>query len=133
VRRRLGWPISGPGGEIAFSVVDLIASLIDHSLITRGIGFDGASRFGMLETIREYGLERLVASGEEAAVRDGHAHYCLAYAERYAPECFRDDDVVLRFDAIAAEHADIPAALAHLAAAEMDDEQVRLAALVGPF
>ena len=87
----------------------------------------------MLETIREYGLERLGASGEEAAVRDAHARYCLAYAERYAPEFFRDDDVVLRFDAIAAEHADILAALAHLAATELDDEQVRLAALLGPF
>jgi predicted ATPase/DNA-binding CsgD family transcriptional regulator len=129
----IGSPVSGTGGETASSVFDCIASLLDHSLITREIGFDGASRFGMLETIREYGLERLGASGEEAAVRDAHARYCLAYAERYAPEFFRDDDVVLRFDAIAAEHADILAALAHLAATELDDEQVRLAALLGPF
>ena len=62
--------------------------------MTRGTGGDGASRFGMLETIREYALERLAASGEERAVRDAHAAWCLAFAERYAPDHFRDDDVV---------------------------------------
>jgi predicted ATPase len=125
--------VSGTGGQIDSSVLDLITSLVDHSLNMRGIGGDGASRFSMLETIREYGLERLGASGEEAGVRDAHAHFCLAFAERYAPDFFRDDDVVLRFAAIAGEHANMLAALAHLAAAKMDGEQVRLAALLGPF
>ena len=38
-------------------------------------------RFEMLETIREYGLERLTESGEADAVRDAHAAYFLALAE----------------------------------------------------
>jgi tetratricopeptide (TPR) repeat protein len=41
-------------------------------------------RSTMLETIREYGLERLAASGEELAVRAAHAAYFLAYAEEAA-------------------------------------------------
>ena len=36
----------------------------------------------MLETVREYGLGRLAASGEEVIVRDAHADWCLAFAER---------------------------------------------------
>jgi hypothetical protein len=35
----------------------------------------------MLETVREYGLERLAASGEEAATRHRHAAWCLAQGE----------------------------------------------------
>jgi predicted ATPase/DNA-binding XRE family transcriptional regulator len=108
-------------------------ALVDHSLVTRGGSVDGASRFGMLETIREYGLERLATSGEERAARDAHAAWCLAFAEQYAPDQFRDDDVVARVEMISAEHANLMAALAHFAATEADEAQVRLAALLGPF
>ena len=41
----------------------------------------GEPRFGMLETIREYALEQLAASGEEEAIRRRHAAWCLALAE----------------------------------------------------
>ena len=40
---------------------------------SRKRGSDGEPRFLMLETVREYGLEQLAASGEEAGVRDAHA------------------------------------------------------------
>ncbi len=108
-------------------------ALVDHSLVTRGVGSDGASRFGMLETICEYGLARLAASGEERAARDAHAAYYLAFAERVAPDPTRDDDVLERVEAIAAEHANLLAALAHFAAVGAADDQVRLAALLAPF
>ena len=42
---------------------------------------DGEFRFVMLETIREYGLERLTASGEDEATRRAHAAYFLVVAE----------------------------------------------------
>ncbi len=47
------------------------------------------SRFVMLETIREYALEKLEASGEEALTNRAHAAYCLVLAEEQArkPEC----------------------------------------------
>jgi non-specific serine/threonine protein kinase len=49
---------------------------------------DGADepRFGMLETIREYGLEQLAASGEETAARDAHGAWCVSFAERVEPQ-----------------------------------------------
>jgi tetratricopeptide (TPR) repeat protein len=67
-------------------VLDGVATLVDHHLLGRvdqsGGGPDaGPPRFAMLETIREYGLERLGDSGEEAPVRTAHALYFLAEAE----------------------------------------------------
>ena len=44
------------------------------------------SRFAMLETIREYALERLTVSSEESAAHKAHAAYCLVLAEEGNPE-----------------------------------------------
>src|SRR5213593_4789071 len=44
------------------------------------------SRFVMLETIREFGLEHLGASKEESATRRAHAAYCVVLAEEYASQ-----------------------------------------------
>jgi predicted ATPase/class 3 adenylate cyclase len=55
-----------------------MASLIDKSLLRQGEGVEGEARFRMLETVREYGLERLEASGEGDAVRQRHAAYFAA-------------------------------------------------------
>ena len=63
---------AGPG------VLDGVAALADKSLLWEEDGPDGEPRFGMLETVREYGLERLAESGEEEAVRDAHLAFYLA-------------------------------------------------------
>jgi non-specific serine/threonine protein kinase len=68
------------------SVLDLVASLVDKSLVrqvrrTAG-NADGQDRFAMLETVRAYGLERLVASGEEEAARQAHADFFTDLATR---------------------------------------------------
>ena len=63
-------------------VLDLIALLAANSLLQPSGDPAGEPRFRMLETIREYGLERLAESGEEAVVRDQHAAWCLRLAER---------------------------------------------------
>ena len=54
---------------------------MDKSLVQQIEQKDGEARFAMLETIREYGLERLTASGEEEATRRAHAAYFLVLAE----------------------------------------------------
>jgi predicted ATPase/DNA-binding XRE family transcriptional regulator len=59
-----------------------IASLVDASLLRQEKGEEGEPRFRMLETIREFGLERLEASGEESATRDRHTRYFRDLAER---------------------------------------------------
>jgi non-specific serine/threonine protein kinase len=62
-------------------VLDGIAALVDNSLLRQAAGNVDEPRFTMLETIREYAWDRLVASGEADAMRDRHAAWCLALVE----------------------------------------------------
>ena len=57
------------------SILDGVASLVDHSLLLRDEGADGEVRIRMLEIIREYGYERLKDSGEIDEIRHAHARY----------------------------------------------------------
>jgi predicted ATPase/class 3 adenylate cyclase len=78
VHQELGeWMQQVPALEVALLAEDtpsLLESLVSKSLV-RQIAGDGEARFTLLETIREYSLERLAASGEEQAVRWRHAGY----------------------------------------------------------
>ncbi|MCC6792047.1 MAG: AAA family ATPase, partial [Thermomicrobiales bacterium] len=66
---------------------DLLAieELVDASLIVRGPRQDGESRFHLLETIRDFGLEQLAESGDDVALRRRHADYVLALLEQAEP------------------------------------------------
>jgi len=66
--------------------LDGMASMVDKSLLQQVEQANGESRFVMLETIREYALEKLEASGEEALTKRAHAAYCLVLAEEEATE-----------------------------------------------
>jgi predicted ATPase len=70
--------------DLELDALEGVASLVDKSLLQRVERGKEESRFVMLDTIREYGLERLAASGEEAATRRAHAAYCLVLAEEGA-------------------------------------------------
>ena len=63
------------GGEGADSVLDLVATLVEASLLRSETGPDGRPRYRMLETIREFAEERLAASGDAEAVRKRYADY----------------------------------------------------------
>ena len=67
------------------SVLDLLAGLIDQSLLRPMAGNGVDPRFRMLETVREFALERLAESGEGAAAEAAHAAYMLALVERAEP------------------------------------------------
>ena len=55
-------------------MLDLLGSLVDQSLVSAD-EHDAGMRYRLLETVRQYGLERLTAAGEEAAVRARHREH----------------------------------------------------------
>jgi predicted ATPase/DNA-binding CsgD family transcriptional regulator len=68
------------------SVFDGLDSLVAKSLLRVETLEDRGARFGMLETIREFGLEQLAARGEAETLHRAHAAWCLELAERTEPE-----------------------------------------------
>jgi predicted ATPase/class 3 adenylate cyclase len=73
--------VSAGIGDQALDVLDGLALLADSSLLRRDEVAHGEPRFVMLETIREYALERLEASGETEVIRHRHAAHYLVLAE----------------------------------------------------
>jgi len=68
--------------------IDLVASLLDKSLLQQSDRVGDEPRLLMLETIREYALEMLADSGELEATEETRAMYYLTLAERGDPELF---------------------------------------------
>jgi predicted ATPase len=67
--------VADPAEDLAFDVLDGIASLMDKSLLWRQEGVAGASRFRMLETLREYAREQLDTHDETGDVRRRHTSH----------------------------------------------------------
>ena len=78
---------SGTSGT-ALDVMAGLETLLDQSLLQCETEGDGASRFTMLETIREYALEQLHACAELVALQEAHADFFLALAEGAVREMF---------------------------------------------
>ena len=73
------------GGVPDHEVLDLLTRLVEKSLVV--LDADG-ERYRLLDTIREYALQRLAAAGETAAARTRHRDHFLVYVERAFPELF---------------------------------------------
>jgi predicted ATPase len=87
----------------------LLATLAERSLLV-GTGPSEASRYEMLEVLREYALERLDVAGEAARVREAHAAYYTALTER-AEQHLRGPDSARWLAALDADLANLRAAL----------------------
>ncbi len=112
-------------GDLHLDLLDGTESLVDKSLLQRVEQANGESRFVMLETIREYALEKLETSGEQALTKRAHAAYCLVLAEEEAAEqsgAERTDWL----ERIALEHDNFRAALDWLAETGDADWGLRL-------
>ena len=67
--------------ERGLAVLDGITALVEQSLLHRMPGRPDEPRYRMLETVREFGLERLTAAGETDPMRERHARHFLQLAE----------------------------------------------------
>jgi predicted ATPase len=86
-------------------VVKALIELVDKSVVLRE-----GSRYRMLDTLREFGADRLAESGEEAACRARHIGRYLSKA-RYFGEHFADDDQMIRYHELHETHSNVRAAL----------------------
>jgi predicted ATPase/class 3 adenylate cyclase len=100
--------VANPGGEL--DVLDGVDWLSEHSLLRPGAGTDGDPRFTMLETIREYGLERLEQNGEAEATRRAHTEFFLALVEEAESKLTSPEQLVW-LERLEAEHDNLLVAL----------------------
>lgn len=112
--------------EVADATFEGIAALLDQSLLRRI-----RNRFSMLETIREYALERHAAADPNDAVRDRHAEYFLRFAEETTPR-LRGPDHTTLLARVEVDHDNLSAALAH-SLRRKQGGALRLAVALWPF
>jgi len=93
-------------------IPDLLATLVDRSLLQLA---PGAGRYRMLETIREYGADRLTDTGEDGAVRDLAAAHLTELMARHDRQ-LRGPGQLAAMNVISAEYDNTLAALRHLCA-----------------
>ena len=107
------------------STFDLLALLVDKSLLQRTEPLVVA-RFGMLETIREFALERLEASGEAESARRAHA-LCFVRQTEDARARIHGPEGAAVLDQLEADHDNLRAALSWTIAAGETELALRLA------
>ncbi|MCU0490327.1 MAG: tetratricopeptide repeat protein [Chloroflexaceae bacterium] len=74
--------VTASGTVAANGVLDLLAHLVDKSLVSIEMTGTGGVRYYLLETIRAYGQMQLETKGELAVIARQHAHYYLTLAEQ---------------------------------------------------
>jgi non-specific serine/threonine protein kinase len=68
-----------------FALLELLGRLVNKSLVTTDRVEDGTSRYGMLETVRQYAQERLNESGDGDPARTRHLDFMVGLAEEAEP------------------------------------------------
>jgi predicted ATPase len=94
--------------QVCGADVDAITSLVDKSLLRRT-----GDRYWMLETIREFAVERLGELADASSLRDRHSAFYVALGEHAHPE-LRAREARKWLDRLDAEHANLRASLEHL-------------------
>ncbi len=121
---------TGPEAITPADVLDLLSRLVLKSLV--GMRAGEQARYGMLDTIRHYARERLLASGEMEAVRQRHLAYYLELAEGAESKLMGADQVAwLR--RLEVEHDNLRVALVAAQEQQAGEAGLRLAAALAAF
>jgi predicted ATPase/class 3 adenylate cyclase len=117
--------------DLGIDLLDGVQSLVEKSLLRQKLDPDGQPRFWMLETIREYGIERLENSGEADQLQLHQAEYVLMVAEDAALKRRNRDPAW--DDQLQEEQENVRNALVWLHESERTELLLRLAASMGMF
>jgi len=123
--------VCNAAGDLEGDVAARVESLVDKSMVRADLSHE-EPRFFMLETLREYALERLVESGEAEAVQRQHAQFFLALAEEAEPQLFFG----LRahwLERLEREHDNLRTALRWFIDQQAAEAGLHLAGLLCPF
>lgn len=96
--------------DVSMPVLELVSSLASKSLVQAEEQPDGEPRIVMLETMREYGLERLATGSDAVAARGAHRAYYVDLAQR-AAEQLRGPSQRLWLDRLEREYPNLRVAL----------------------
>lgn len=118
--------------QVCGAGIDDLDALASQSLLLIRAGADGEPRFAMLETVREYSLERLADSGHADMLRDLHAAHFLALAEQAENNLYGPAQKHW-FERLAEEHDNLRAAFDHLTAQADYAGALRLGAALSYF
>jgi predicted ATPase/DNA-binding XRE family transcriptional regulator len=124
--------ICGESDRETACVLDGLTALVNHSLVVREAGADAEPRFRLLELVREYGWEQLVAHDDVSALRSRHANYYCALAEMVEPE-LRGTEQAAWIQRLERDHDNLRAALWWAQAHEQVETGLRLAAALQRF
>lgn len=105
--------------DAGIDVVEGFSTLVDHNLLRQIEEPDGSPRFGMLETIREFGLDQLDERDEARDTRRRHAKYFLELAEQAGPQLIQSEQVQW-LTLLETEHDNLRAALSWATEQDID-------------
>src|SRR5229473_3274968 len=124
--------VCSAAADLSLPAINLVASLLDKSLLQQSDRDGVEPRLLMLETIREYALETLVDSGELEVTQEMHALYYLALAEQGEPELFGHQQR-LWMDRLTWDSENFRAALQWSQTHQRKEQLLRLAGNLGHF
>lgn len=128
-----GWSLDGADamlGEVE-ETFEILEGLVDKSLVDvvlRG----SENRYRLLETVRQYALERLAETGREDEARLQHGSFTMALAER-GDQGLRGHDQAQWVERIKADHDNIRAALGWALGAGHTEYALRMVAAMGRY
>jgi predicted ATPase/class 3 adenylate cyclase len=113
-------------GALPVDPLEGVSSLLDKSLLRQAAEQEDEPRFEMLETIREFALEKLEESAASEAVERVHTEFYLALAEQAEPRLWGPEDAIW-LERLEREHDNLRAALSWA----LDHGEVDLALRLG--
>jgi predicted ATPase/class 3 adenylate cyclase len=120
-------------GALPDGTVETIARLADKSMVVIEGSFESAEgRYRMLETIRQYARDKLLASGESEQVRDRHMEYFLRFAEAAEPK-LRGSEQLPWLDRVEMEQGNLRVALEWSLESGNSDRALRLVGALAYF